>query len=391
MYYASIGIISLIIHVIINLDALRKVDKAQDNLARIRYRHFLYSIMVFYVSDAMWGFFNERHWVLITFIDTCLFFFAMVLSVLFWTRSVVAFTGNKGRLGKIFVGAGWLIFMFEIMVLFINLFTPIVFTFGEDKEYIPLPARYITLFMQMILFFSTAVYSFIVTIRSTGIRKSHYRTIGFSGIVMAIFIALQMLYPFMPFYSMGCLFGTCLIHSFVAMDLTIERERKIELANQKAYRDGLTGVKNKLAYLEALKDIEIRYADGSLKEFGVIVFDLNGLKEINDTLGHAAGDEYIKNASHIICRQFKHSPVFRIGGDEFAVILMGSDYEDRERLNGSFEKTMDENLKSGKVVVANGMAVFIPGKDESYNDVFRRADGIMYQRKQALKSSGKPV
>ncbi len=391
MYYASVGIIALIVHVIINLDMLKKVDMASDNLMRSRYRQFLFSIIAYFLCDIMWGFFYEQRWIIATYIDTCAYFFTMVLSVLLWTRSVIAFSGNKGRLGRIFIGAGWLVFLFELMALVINIFTPIVFSFSEDKEYLPLPARYITLVMQVVLFFSTAVYSFIVVLRSTGVRKSHYRTIGFSGIVMAIFIALQMFYPFMPFYAIGCLFSTCLIHTFVGMDLSVEREKKIKLAHQKAYRDALTGVKNKLAYLEALKDIEIRLAEGSLNEYGVVVFDLNDLKEVNDTLGHAEGDEYIKEASHTICQLYKHSPVFRIGGDEFVVILMDEDYENRERLRESFENIMDENKKAGKVVVSDGMAVYISGRDESYNDVFKRADSVMYRRKQMLKSGEKPV
>jgi len=60
---------------------------------------------------------------------------------------------------------------------------------------------------------------------------------------------------------------------------------------------------------------------GEAPEFGVIGCDVNGLKKINDTLGHKAGDEYICAACKMLCEYFKHSPVFRIGGDEFVVIL----------------------------------------------------------------------
>ena len=118
----------------------------------------------------------------------------------------------------------------------------------------------------------------------------------------------------------------------------------------------------------------------------VVVFDLNGLKIINDTMGHEAGDAYIKEACALICQHFDHSPVFRIGGDEFVAILKGCDYENREELESSFRETIDDNRKNGSVVVSSGLAVYIPGKDESYNDVFNRADELMYQRKQTLKA-----
>ena len=388
MYYASIGIISLIVHIIINNVALRKVENTSENSVRLKYRQYLLAITIYFISDALWGFFYDRGWLIPTYIDTCLFFFSMVLSVLFWTRAVVAFTKSTGKLGRILVGAGWIIFGFKVLVLILNLFIPIVFSFDAAGVYQALPARYLTLFMQMILFFATALYAFVKAHRSEGEKKLHYRTVGFSGLIMAIFIELQMFFPLMPLYSLGCLFGTCLIHAFVYIDKDEQYNRNIEMAKQKAYKDGLTGVKNKLAYLEFLAGLEIGIEDGSLKEYGVVVFDLNGLKHINDTLGHEAGDEYIKNACMLICQQFKHSPVFRIGGDEFVVILKGEDYENREELEASFRNTIDENQKNGTVVVSSGLAVYMPNVDESYIDVFKRADDLMYARKQALKAKG---
>jgi diguanylate cyclase (GGDEF)-like protein len=240
--------------------------------------------------------------------------------------------------------------------------------------------------MQIILFFATAVYALVKAVRSDDEGRASYRTVGFSGIIMAVFICLQMLLPLMPMYSLGGLFATCIIHTFVYKDKDVAYNRNMEAVNQKAYRDGLTGVKNKLAYLEALADIENCLADGSLTEYGVAVFDLNGLKQINDTLGHEAGDAYIKNGCMLICKQFDHSPVFRIGGDEFVAILRGGDYERREELVASFRKKVEYNRRNGLVVVASGMAIYQSENDESYNDVFKRADDLMYECKQALKA-----
>ena len=310
----------------------------------------------------------------------------MALSVLFWTRAVVAFSGKKDKAGKVLVISGWLIFLFEITALLMNLFVPIVFTFRKDKEYVPLPARYIGLILQMLLFLITSVYSAIMAGRSSGMSRSHYRTISISGIIMSFFITVQMFFPLMPFYSMGCLFGTCLIHTFVYKDKDVENNMAIRLAKQKAYKDGLTGVKNKLAYLEALAELETMLENGELTEYGVVVFDVNGLKTINDTLGHEAGDEAIKSGCRIICHQFDHSPVFRIGGDEFVAILKGSDFANRETLLEAFRKTINENQKNGDVVVASGLAIYDASTDSSYNDVFKRADEAMYEHKRALKA-----
>lgn len=386
MYYASIGIIALIVMVIINIEALRKVKNTSENNLRLKYRQYLLALIVFFLSDIMWGFFYEQRWLILTYMDTCLFFASMSLSVLFWTRAVVAFSRKKDKAGALLVKSGWAVFTFELVVLVLNLFIPIVFTFGKSKEYMPLPARYIGLFLQFILFLVTSVFAIVKAVRLKDINCSHYRTIGISGIIMSFFITVQMFFPLMPFYSMGCLFGTCLIHTFVYKDKDIEQAMEIKLAKQKAYKDGLTGVKNKLAYLEALADLETALEIGKLKEYGVGVFDVNGLKAINDTLGHEAGDEYIKSGCSIICHQFAHSPVFRIGGDEFVAILKGIDYENREALLESFRETITDNQKKGNVIVASGLAIYDASTDESYNDVFKRADESMYENKRTLKA-----
>ena len=311
----------------------------------------------------------------------------MASSVLFWTRAVVAFSGKKDKAGSLLVTSGWAVFGFELVVLIVNLFLPIVFTFSEDKEYMPLSARYIGLFLQMILFLVTSVFSFVMAVHSEGMSRSHYRTISISGIIMSCFIIVQMFFPLMPFYSMGCLFGTCLIHTFVYKDKDEENDTAIKLAKQKAYKDGLTGVKNKLAYLEALAELETALESGELTEYGVVVFDVNELKAINDTFGHEAGDKYIKSGCSLICHQFHHSPVFRIGGDEFVAILEGEDFANREALLEAFRKTILENQKNGDVVVASGLAVYDAAADGSYNDVFKRADESMYEDKRKLKAA----
>ena len=160
----------------------------------------------------------------------------------------------------------------------------------------------------------------------------------------------------------------------------------MENASKKAYRDGLTGVNNKLAYLESLTELEKQAKDHSFEGYGLVVFDLNGLKEINDTMGHEAGDEYLKKACRLICEHYKHSPVYRIGGDEFVVILTGSDFDNRVYLQTQFDKKIDENVGKDSLIVSSGMAVFDPEIDESYTEVFIRADKRMYERKMALKA-----
>jgi len=152
-----------------------------------------------------------------------------------------------------------------------------------------------------------------------------------------------------------------------------------------ANRDALTGVKNKHAYVQSEMEIDQLIAEDKCYDFAVLVADVNGLKQVNDTLGHHAGDEYIKAACKVICTTFKHSPVFRIGGDEFAVIMKGSDFEEREMLIEQLYEKMKANGSAGLVTAAAGKSEYVKGKDLRMQDVFERADNAMYEQKKLCR------
>lgn len=167
-----------------------------------------------------------------------------------------------------------------------------------------------------------------------------------------------------------------------------EQKKNLESAERMARFDELTGVRNKNAFKEYSEsmDAKIKARTGDYS-FGLILCDMNDLKLMNDTRGHNFGDEAIQRASRIICNIFTHSPVFRIGGDEFVVILSGEDYKNRKKL---LEKLMNESLENKKArsgpVIAAGMSVYKPDSDKSFSRVFNRADKLMYKNKKELKS-----
>ena len=168
------------------------------------------------------------------------------------------------------------------------------------------------------------------------------------------------------------------------MKRELEYERQLSSAREAANRDPLTGVKSKHAFVEAEKRWNETIAAGP-DAFAVAICDVNGLKTVNDTQGHMAGDEFIRRTCAVICNVFKHSPVYRIGGDEFAVILTGQDYERREELRSLIEAHNRENGRECGVVIACGMADFDPDADQRFEQVFQRADARMYENKNALK------
>ncbi len=171
-----------------------------------------------------------------------------------------------------------------------------------------------------------------------------------------------------------------------------QKESELELGHARAiaYTDPLTGVKNKRAFAEKEKELNEQITDPAAgpPAFSVVVCDVNGLKHVNDTYGHKAGDSYIRAASRLICETFQHSPVFRVGGDEFVVILSGRDYEDRSGIMEEFNRIAEANIGSDDVVISAGISDFDPAVDTGMQSVFARADSLMYEHKQQLKEMG---
>ena len=168
--------------------------------------------------------------------------------------------------------------------------------------------------------------------------------------------------------------------SLAAYDLLKNtNESELRRISEQANVDSLTHVKNRMLYEAKAQAIDKMIQDGAELEFAIVVCDVNGLKSTNDNLGHSSGDALLQNSCQEICRVFSHSPVFRIGGDEFAVKLMGKDYTDRFSLL--------ENLKTKSLgpppaaFFAFGCSEYKIGADKSVKDVFDRADLQMYKDK----------
>ena len=152
--------------------------------------------------------------------------------------------------------------------------------------------------------------------------------------------------------------------------------------------DPMTGVKNKHAYLLEQKALDAAIEEGRSKEFAIVVCDVNGLKKVNDTLGHKAGDEYIREACRMVCEIFQHSPVFRVGGDEFVVIIAGRDHAIRKELMMALHERSVDHIRNGGAVISGGLSDYEPGSDTSAHSVFERADQSMYAEKKLLKDMG---
>ena len=665
MQYSIIPALALMVNIILNLEPLKnagiRVDKKSlMQQTSVRYGQFLVAANCFYFTDIVWGIAYESHDISGTFpiiyIDTILYFIFMLLTMLTWARYIVAYLNKSGRGSKALLHGITVLFVFGLIYLLCNQFFHFIFYFNADHEYVPGPGRYIAFIIQISFYAVTAMYMLVIAHKTLGRYKVKYIAVAMTSVVMGLFQLFQTLYPLLPFYAMGLLVGTCLVHSFVEAgekkekeikdniasvmakdykaiyyidfktgeylelaksdrpeaadpavgkdffldareiaaenvypedkefvksfyqketmlknlegkrsfsckyrvmvnevpryflitympagddehiilyekdiddELMAEKKRKeshkktvtfsqiaeslasnydeiyyvdvasssyvgyefnnhgqlqisksgedfykefVEVIPQIAHkqdrdmlvdfmnrdnmisamegrkgcsidyrvrvgghyrylrmlvrkssdekhfiigiedidaevkkekqhiralkaekelarRDELTGVKNKTAYIELEASVQNNMDNGmDYLPFALVVCDTNNLKQVNDTHGHMAGDEYIKASAKFLCDIFVHSPVFRVGGDEFVIFLRGDDFTARKKLMENLQEQVLDNIKTGKgIILASGMADYDPNIDSLVSDIFDRADKEMYENKQKLK------
>ena len=384
MAYSLVGILSFVIHIIVNIDVLFRKG-GRDFPGGTQYLFFLLGVLLFHAADGCWGLFYDNKMANALFIDTSVYFIGMGVSILFWGLFVSKYIGEESRLIKPIAYIGFVVFALQMVALVVNIFTPVLFQVTKEAEYSAQPIRYVTLALQILMFTLIGIYSISAIIKRRGTTIRRHIAIASFSIAMIIFITLQVCFPLLPMYSLGYLFGVISLHSFVFEDQRMQRQRELEAAKTQIELDALTGMKSKHAYVDREEQIDKLINKGEMGLFAIVVFDLNDLKIVNDTYGHDAGDIYIVSATKLISQIYSSSEIYRIGGDEFVALLEGNDYQNRDSLLKTFNERIDMNIKKRGVVISSGMSAYEPGVDNTFIQVFNRADREMYQRKHEIK------
>lgn len=151
-------------------------------------------------------------------------------------------------------------------------------------------------------------------------------------------------------------------------------------------KDGLTQVKNRMAFQSMMEQFDINAALREKTAF--IMCDLNNLKGVNDKYGHEKGDDYIKAAAKAICNSFGESEVYRTGGDEFVVLTKEWTQEQIEGALQQLDAFMEEysSQNSFPAAVAAGIAFYDPELDVRLEGTLSRADADMYRNKRSMKN-----
>ncbi len=183
--------------------------------------------------------------------------------------------------------------------------------------------------------------------------------------------------------------GTRLIVGVNDVDAHVRQEeeyaRRLAKAQSEANIDVLTGVKNRHAYLKLEEYLDHQIENHRQQQFAIVILDVNNLKFVNDTAGHQAGDQFLRDSCETICTIFPKSAVYRVGGDEFAVVMQGCDDKKLDALMRKMDELNAKAVSSGGIVIACGFAKF--DNDANVATVFARADKNMYKNKMKLKTS----
>ena len=177
-------------------------------------------------------------------------------------------------------------------------------------------------------------------------------------------------------------------HAVVAIcniDAQMKRDQEFAEAQEAAMRDALTGVKNRRAFVKAEKEINAAIADGKCDSFALAVcgvMDVDGMLAAGET---ERAERTLTEACGLICDMFRHSPVYRLGEDQFTVIMRNRDLRDKDRLLEQLQAAVDENRKQGGAALATGIAHFDLAVDASLQSVVERANIAMYENRLELE------
>lgn len=164
----------------------------------------------------------------------------------------------------------------------------------------------------------------------------------------------------------------------------------VEYARTQAYLDPLTGLGSRAAYLEMLEKTKAHLDDGTAV-FCLTVFDADGLKHVNDELGHTEGDRFIAQCAAAVRAVYGDHHVYRIGGDEFVAVRVDAGAAELEAWDQALRLELLRRRRAAPELPLSlswGSAVYDPAVDPDYNSVFKRADQAMYEAKRAHYTAG---
>lgn len=185
-----------------------------------------------------------------------------------------------------------------------------------------------------------------------------------------------------------------ILSAVIALLMAINKLSKERIKYFSEY-DSMTGALNRRAGFEILNKIYQDFARDKVA-ISICFCDINGLKEVNDNLGHVTGDELISTIVSVIKKHIRESDfIIRLGGDEFLIIFVNSDIEQSEkiwsRINDEFTRVNQEENRKYIISISHGIEEFKFNSNEYIDEIINSADSKMYNEKRIIKRNFKAI
>ena len=257
----------------------------------------------------------------------------------------------------------WALFIIDVICSILSIWFPIVFSFDglvyQRKAFFFIPSSTSLIYLILLLV--------VVKLKRRSYSNTEFGFLFISIVIGAISFLVQLLVK--NVFLIWSSFSVALIVYY-----SLIQESRLQY-------DSMTGMKNRNLFEKDIIALE------NTVKVGIVIFDLNSLKYVNDNYGHLVGDKIIIDTSKIIQETFNQDYCYRIGGDEFVVLLKKTKNDDAKVLMEEFNKAIQEYNKTHElnIDVSYGYAFRNQTQDQSVMDVFRKADNDMYKMKETRK------
>ena len=218
MYYSIIGILAIMVLFMVNRDILANRQIAQKRPVWKMYRRFLLTVLAYYVTDVLWGILEYFKLAALLFADTTVYFIAMSAGILYWAAYTVAYLEDRSAFGRVLMIIGNIIAAAITALTIVNIFTPVLFTVNAAAVYTALPARYVMLGCQILLLLAISFFALgsMYRLPKKDVKRRRYLILSAFGMIMALFLFIQLFFPYLPLYTIAYLLSTTMLHTFVA-------------------------------------------------------------------------------------------------------------------------------------------------------------------------------
>ena len=232
--YSVIGFIAIAVQLIINFQVMFVPDRDDVRKTDRLYRRLMLAIFAYYITDALWGILAGLNWIPLLFVNTTVYYVAMCSAIVCYYMYFVEYLEMTDWKGRLFTWFGAVFFVLEIISLVINFFYPCFFWFDETDAYIAGPIRYAALWIQVAMFAFSSFVTLLDALKTQGPSRNRHVAIFFFSFIMLIAVIFQEKFPLLPFYALGCLLGSCVLHVYVVGDELQQNKLMLEEALNQA-------------------------------------------------------------------------------------------------------------------------------------------------------------